>query len=45
MSVCAAIRIWGVELGVADCDDTVETGSCAFCPDGRWSGGSGFEVG
>ena len=41
----AGVWSWGVKLGVADCDDAIETGCCPFCPDGRRARGSGFEVG
>ena len=34
----------GVELGVADCDDTIETGCGFFRPGGGWTRGGRFEV-
>lgn len=44
MSVCARSRRWGAELGVADCDDTIETGCGFFRPGGGWTRGGRFEV-
>ena len=34
-----------VELRVADCDDAIQSGCCAFCPDRRRARGGGLKVG
>ena len=45
MSVCARSDRGSIELRVADCDDAIESGCCAFCPDRGRAHSGGLKVG